>query len=46
MKRKSQNWMETQASVQSPLEKIILGNSGQNLHKSRYQSFLALYAFA
>ena len=30
MKRKSQNWIKTLASVQSPLQKLILGNSGQN----------------
>lgn len=38
----SQNWAETQASVQSPLQKLIFGNSGQILHKSRYQSLLIL----
>ena len=37
MKRKSQNWVETQPSVQFPLQKLIFGNSSQ----SRYYSFLA-----
>ena len=31
MKRKSQHCVETQASAQSPLQKIIFGNSSQNL---------------
>ena len=38
--------METQASVWFPLQKIILGNSSQNLSKSRYQGFSVLSNFA
>ena len=45
MKGKSQNWVETQSSVQSPLQKFICGNNGQNLSKSRYQSFVVLCNF-
>ena len=36
---KSQNWVETQAIVQSPHKKLIFGNSGQNLRNTKYQSF-------
>ena len=38
--RKSQNCVVTQASAQSPLQKLIFGNSRQNLHKNRYMIFL------
>ena len=34
MRENSQNWLETQGSVQSPLQKLIFGNSGQNVRKS------------
>ena len=43
MKRKSKNWVEW--SVQSPLQKLIFGSSGQNLRKSRYQNLLLLSNF-
>ena len=43
---KSQNWVETQAIVQSSLQKLVFGNSFQNLLKSRYQSFWVLSNFA
>lgn len=46
MKWKSHNWIEAKAIVQFPLRKVIFGNSGQNLHKTRYQSFLVLLGFA
>ena len=45
-KKKSQNWVETQANIQSNQEKLIFENSGQNLRKSRYRSFLAFSSFA
>ena len=46
MKRKSQNWVETQASAQSDLQNLIFGNSDLKLRKGRYQSFLVLSNFA
>ena len=46
MKLKSHNWIEAKAIVQFPLRKVIFGNIGQNLHKTRYQSFLVLSNFA
>ena len=45
MKRKSHSWVETLVSVQSPLQKLIFGNSCQNLCESRYQSFSVLSSF-
>ena len=39
----SYNELETQASVQSPLQESVFGTSGQNFHK---RSFLALSNFA
>ena len=45
IKIKSQNRVERQASAQPLLQKLIFVNSGQNLHKSRYQSFLVLPKF-
>ena len=39
MKKKSQNWVQIQANVQSPFQHIIFGNSSHNVRKSRYQSF-------
>ena len=42
-KRISQNWEEIQTGAQSPVPKLITGNSGQNLYKSRPQSFLVLF---
>ena len=38
--------LETQATVQSPHNKLIVANSGQILRNSMYQSFLALSNFA
>ena len=46
MKRKSNNCVETQASAQFPVQRLSIGNSGQNLRKSRSQSFLVLSNFA
>ena len=40
MKEKSQNWMETKTSVQSPLQKLIFGNKNQNLQEIRCRRFL------
>ena len=40
MKEKSQNWMETKNSVQSPLQKLNFGNKNQNLQEIRCRSFL------
>ena len=37
---------DTQVTVQSPLQKLVYGNSIQNLLKSRHQSFLVLPDFA
>ena len=37
---------DTQVSVQSPLQKLVYGNSIWNLLKNRYQSFLILPNFA
>ena len=45
MKRRFQNWVEMQASVQSLLKKLIFGNSGEKLCKIRYESFLVLSNF-
>ena len=45
MKRKSHCWVETLVSVQSPLQKLIFGNSCQNLCESRYQNFQVLSSF-
>ena len=36
IKRKFQNWVGAQATAKSSLQKLIFGNSGQNLRKSRY----------
>ena len=44
-KRKFQNWVETQVSVYCALQKLIFGNSDQNLRKSRYKSFVVLSNF-
>ena len=33
MKRKLQSWVETQASVQSPLQKLFFASSAQNLRR-------------
>lgn len=46
IKRKSQNWVETKASIQPPFKILLFGNSGQNLRKNRYQSSLVLFGFA
>ena len=43
---KYQNWIKTKASVQTPLQNLIFGNSSQKLHKNRYPSFLILFNFA
>ena len=34
--------MERQDSVQSLIQKLVLGNNGQELHKSKDQDFLVL----
>ena len=39
IKTKFQDWVGAQATAKSSLQKLIFGNSGQNLRKSRYQSF-------
>ena len=44
-RKKSQNWLETQASVQSLLQKLFFGYRCQNVRKSRCQSFLVLSIF-
>ena len=46
MKRKSQNCVDVKVSVQSPLQKFVIGNSGQNILKNGYQNFLVLSNFA
>ena len=45
LKRKSQKWVLTQASVQSVFQKLVSGNSCQILCKTRYQRFLVWFAF-
>ena len=42
----SQNWLSKQPSAQAPLKKGTFDASGQNLRKSRYQSFPDLSDFA
>ena len=37
---KSQIWVETLPSAQSPFQKLNFGNSSQKTRKSRYQIFL------
>ena len=44
--RKSHICVETEASSQFPLSKIIFGKSSQNLRNGRYWSFLVLPTFA
>ena len=39
MKRKSQDWVETQANVQSLLQKLVFGNSGQTYEKADIKVF-------
>ena len=48
MKRKIKIWVEAQACVQSPLQKLAFDNIGQELRKSRYKqiNFLVLFNFA
>ena len=43
--RTSQNWMATQLSTQSSLQKRIFGYSYQKSHKSKHQSFLSCLMF-
>ena len=43
--RKSQIWVETYSSTQSPFHKINFGNSSAKRRKSRYQNFLDLSSF-
>ena len=43
--RKTSNWVETDASAQSPFYKYIFSNSSQKLHRSRFQGFLVLPNF-
>ena len=42
---KSQIWVETQPSTQSPFQKLNFGSSSQKTRKSRYQTFLVLSSF-
>ena len=42
---KSQIWIQTQLSDQSPFQKLNFGNSSQKTRKSRYQIFLVLSSF-
>ena len=42
---KSQIWVETLPSAQSPFQKLNFGNSSQKTRKSRYQIFFALSSF-
>ena len=42
---KSQVWVETYSSTQSPFQKLNLGNSSRKTRKSRYQTFLDLSSF-
>ena len=42
MLEKFQNWLGPQPSAHSPLQKWLLGNSGQKLRKNKYQSLLFL----
>ena len=35
----------TQLSVQSPLQKLLFGNTGQKLRRNKYQNFLTLTNF-
>ena len=42
---KSQIWMETQPSVQSPFQKLNFGSNSQKTCQSRYQTFLDLSSF-
>ena len=42
---KSQIWVETSPSAQSPFQKLNFGNSSQKTLKSRYQTFLSLSSF-
>ena len=42
---KSQIWVETQPSTQSPFQKLNFASSSQKTRKSRYQTFLVLSNF-
>ena len=42
---KSQIWVETEPSAQSPFQKLNLGSSSQKTRKGRYQTFLVLSSF-
>ena len=37
--------LPSKSSVQSSFQKLVFGNSGQNLRKSRYQTYLVLPNF-
>ena len=43
--RKSQLWVETWPSAQSPFQELNFGISSQKTRKSRYQTFLVLTSF-
>lgn len=45
MERKFRIRVDTPASAQSPLRKLLFLNNGQNVPKSRYQNFLVLLNF-
>lgn len=45
-KRNPENWVDTQAIIQSPLQKLIIGNSGQTCAKADNQIFLVRPNFA
>ena len=42
---KSQIWVKTQPSAQSPFQKLNFGNSSQKCRKNRYQAVLFLSSF-
>ena len=45
MKRKSQNRVETQVTVQSSLQELTLANSSQNLTQKQISKFSGLVQF-
>ena len=42
---KSQIWVETYPSAQSPFQKLNFGNSSHKTHKRRCQTFLVMSSF-
>ena len=45
MKRKSQNWVETQVTDKSSLQELTLGNKSQNLTQKQISKFSGLVQF-